>query len=178
MILTHTRLETTPAGTANLGGIVNGNWSQLETLFDPALSSGAVQFNAFAKAFLRTATLPTDAAQIVWSAASGKFIPRAGIGALAAGATVTGDFLGALRQLCTLDQDSTIAFTNAGTGREIELLITADAATRALTWPSGPLNMTGAALPTSLASGQSLHLVAFCRDGTTAGIVFTKANLS
>ncbi len=33
MILTYTLLETHPTGTLNTGGIVNGNWEQLENIF-------------------------------------------------------------------------------------------------------------------------------------------------
>lgn len=178
MLLPFTRLETTPAGIANLGGLINGNWQQLESLFDPALSSGNAAFAAFAKALLRNGTLPTDAARIEWDTSAGKFVARAAQGTLVAGATVTADAKGPHLQTCTLNADTTIAVSNMGAGRRFDLALTCDATPRALTWPSGAVNLTGATLPASLTAGQTMLASIISTTGSNSGLLITAALLS
>lgn len=177
-VLTHSRLETTPVGTANLAGIINGNWSQLEAIFDPATTSGNAVFNAVVKAFLRSATLPTDAASLEWDASASKFIARPGLAALTTGATITADAKGAKLQTCTLSADTTIAVSNLAAGRQFDLLLTCDATTRALTWPASAINATGAALPASLTSGQILLVSFAATTGAASGLYITRATVT
>jgi len=177
-VLTHSRLETTPAGTANLGGIIAGNFEQLEAIFAPTTGSGDTVFALIAKALLRNNTLPADAARIEWDSTAGKFVARAAQGTLAAGATVTADAKGPALQTCTLNADTTIAIANMGAGRRFDLALTCDATPRALTWPSGAVNLTGATLPASLTAGQTMLASIISTTGSNSGLLITSALLT
>lgn len=49
-LLSPSTLESHPAGTLNIGGIINDNWGKINKLFDPALSSGDPLYGLIAQA--------------------------------------------------------------------------------------------------------------------------------
>jgi hypothetical protein len=169
-----TLLETHPAGTTNVGGIINGNWERLEALFNAALANTDGGYNSFWKALLRNATLPTDAASIEWDPAASVPLPifRAAVGMLT-GTTPTINFKGARKQLLTLSGATTFSYSNLAAGREVELLITGDGSTRALSWPSGIVWESTAG--TSIAAGKVASIRLISTTGLAAGVyaIFT-----
>lgn len=131
--LPYTGLETHPAGTANVNGIINANWQKLETI---ATTNG-------------------------WT--------RASYAALTYAGTVTLDFAAARTRYVALTGTLTVAFSNLSAGADCSLILTADASSRALTWPASIIWLGTA--PTALAANKSLR-VHFFSQGTTAAAVF------
>lgn len=171
---TNTQLETHPAGTTNVGGIINGNWQQIEAIFNPALSALNAVYHLVWRAFLRYAgAVPTTAARITWDAAAGKWIIREGLAAIASSAAPNVDFNGAeVQQIATLAHAPTFTFSNLTAGRNVTLILTADGTGRALTFPA--VIWTNAT-PGTLPAGKSAVAV-FRSTGTTAGAVFGTYN--
>ena len=142
-ILPKTGLETHPTGTINIGGIINGNWSIIEALFNPELDSDEGQYGA------------------VWEALAG----QSGMTTIAYSASVNLDLSSATREICqiTLAGALTVAVTNKAAGRHRWLVIRGDGSNRNLTWPAGAV-WAGGAL-TSVASG-TVALVLILSTGT------------
>lgn len=153
-ILTHTGLETTPLGVDGLVTILLANWNQLDALFDPA-TTGTFQ-NAFWKALVRSATVPTTAARIEWDVTAGKAIMRPGFAALANSASVAIDFRGAYTQRVDIAQDTTFTLTDLGIGRNVDLIVVCDSTLRNLTWPGSIVWLNGTAPSTIAASKTAL----------------------
>lgn len=168
-LLTNTLLETTPVGTTNLAGIINANWSVLEALFNPALSSGDARYNAFWKAITRNATLPTVPSRIEYSPASGKPVARAGHATITYASTINVASQGAIVQSCTLTGDVTVAFDSIVEGRIVDLILEASGGTRNITWPAS-IRWLAAAAPSSLASGKQLHVRFIMKTSSASGI--------
>lgn len=173
-VQTNTRLETHPAGSTNVGGIINGNWLQLEAIFNPALSAANAVFHIVWRAFLRySGAVPTTAARITWDATAGKWIIREGLAAIASSAGPNIDFNGAeVQQIATLAHAPTFTFSNLTEGRTVTLILTADGTGRALTFPA---IIWANATPGTLPAGKSA-VVVLRSTGTTAGAVFGTYN--
>lgn len=166
--LTTTLLETTPVGTTNLAGVINANWSVIEALFNPALSSGDSRYNAFLKALCRNATLPASQARLEWDNANTKVIARPTQAVITYAATITALSQGALNQYCALTGNVTVAFDAIAAGRSLDLLLEATGGPWTLTWPAS-IRWLGTA-PTSLASGKQLRVRFEMRTGAASGI--------
>lgn len=167
-IRTHSRTESTPAGTANVGGIINGNFDQIEAVLDPATASGNPWFNLIARALLRVTGLPTDAATIRYSVASGKFVARPAFAILTNAASIAADFAAAETQRVDIAQDTTVTFANLSQGRRLDLIIVCDATPRALTWPAS-IRWLGTA-PTGLAAGKAGRARFYSTTGSSSGV--------
>lgn len=165
--LPNTGLETHPAGTTNVGGIINANWDTLEALFNPALSSGDPFYNALAKALTRNATLPTTPAALEWGPAT-KPIFRPVLQAVTYAGTVDLPATGPRNTIIALTGDIVITISALAAGREFNLIMQADGTSRAITWPASIIWLGTA--PTSLAAGKTLR-VQFLSTGTTAAAV-------
>lgn len=153
--LPKTLLETHPTGTGGINEILNGNWERLEELLDDALSSGDAGYNAIARALLREDLSGIAAgATIVFNGS--KFTRRAAWAALTYAASVALDFAVNLptRRGLALTGDVTITTANLAAGGALELVIAADASTRAFTWPAG-WKWIGATAPASIAAGKT-----------------------
>lgn len=166
-LLTNTLLETTPVGTTNLAGIINANWSVLEALFNPALSSGDARYNAFLKALTRNA-LPASQSRLEWDNTNSKIISRPTQAVISYAATITVASQGALCQYCALTGNVTVQFDTIAAGRSVELLLEADGSTRNLTWPAS-IRWLGTA-PATLAANKQLRVRFEMRTGAAAGI--------
>lgn len=168
-LLPITKTETHPLGTSNVLGIINANWQAIENVFDPALSSADSRYNAFIKALMRNATLPTGQASLEWDAANSKVITRLKASTTTYAATITAISQGAATQYCALTGNVTVAFDTIAAGRTVELLLEATGGPWTLTWPASMRWVAGAA-PTSLASGKQLHVRFIMRTGAATGI--------
>lgn len=166
--LTNTLLETTAVGTTNLAGIINANWSVLESIFNPALSSGDARYNLFWKCLTRNATLPASQARLEWDNTNTKAISRPTQAVLTYAATITVLTQGALCQYCALTGNVTVAFDTIAAGRTVELLLESDASSRTLTWPAS-IRWLGTA-PTALAANKQLRVRFEMRTGAASGI--------
>lgn len=167
-ILTNTLLETTPVGTTNLAGIINANWSIIEAMMNPALSSGDARYNLPWKALTRNGTLPTGQARLEWDAANTKAISRLAQAVITYAATITVASQGALCQYCALTGNVTVQFDTIAAGRSVELLLEADGSTRNLTWPAS-IRWLGTA-PATLAANKQLRVRFEMRTGSASGI--------
>lgn len=167
---TNTRLESTEAGTANQAGIIDGNWAQVEALFDPTTGSGNSWFALFLKCLIRSTTLPTDAARLEWDQSAGKMIARPGWSTTAAAGTFTVDFKAARLQRMDINAPTTVAFANLAQGREVQALIVGDGSTRTLTFPGGIVWLAGSA-PANIAAGKTMLLKFFSQDATANGVL-------
>lgn len=168
-VLTHTLLETTPIGTTNLAGIINANWSVIEAMMNPALSSGDSRYNLPWKTLTRNGTLPTGQARLEWDNANAKAISRLALATITYAASITVASQGALIQSCTLTGNVTVAFDAVAAGRVVDLVLEASGGPWTLTWPASIRWIAGAA-PASLASGKQLHVRFMMRTGSASGI--------
>lgn len=109
-------LEDHPAGTTNLGGIINDNWHKLNKLFDPDLDPGDPLYGLIALALRGQG---------------------GGITTLVYAATVDLDFSLKEIQLLELAGDVTFTFSSLAVSRNVRLLIKCDGTGRAITWPAG-----------------------------------------
>lgn len=68
MILGSTTIESSPDGTGNIGGIINGNWFSINEMFNPASGLTASQSGTTvtASAAIFTADMATSNAVITW----------------------------------------------------------------------------------------------------------------
>lgn len=164
-VLTNTGLETHPAGTVNVGGIINGNWQTLEDIFNPALSSGDAKYQLVLKALIR-GSLPTDAAHLEWNGT--KLIARAGYAAVTYAASVAIDFLAALTQRISLTGNLTLTTTNLGVGRKVTVYLTADASLRTLTFPASWIWTS--AMPADIAASKAGKLELTSTTGADTGV--------
>lgn len=167
-LLTNTLLETTPVGTTNLAGIINANWSIIEALFNPALSSGDSRYNAFLKALCRNGTLPASQSRLEWDNSNSKIIARPTQSVITYSATITVLTQGGLSQYCALTGDVTVGFDAIVAGRTVELLLESDGSTRNLTWPAS-IRWLGTA-PATLAANKQLRVRFDMRTGAAAGV--------
>lgn len=167
-LLTNTLLETTPVGTTNLAGIINANWSIIEALFNPSLSSGDARYNLPLKTLCRNGTLPASQARLEWDHANQKVISRVTQSVITYAATITVQSQGAGLQYCALTGNVTVAFDTIAAGRSVELLLESDASSRTLTWPAS-IRWLGAA-PSSLAANKQLRVRFDMRTGSASGI--------
>lgn len=165
-VISPTGLEDHTAGTTNVGGIINGNWTRLNQIFDAALSTADAMFNQFVKALMRNATLPTDAARMEWDATAGtpKLVWRAGYALLTWGATTALDFAGARSQKLPITGVTTFTTSNKAVGRDCAILMVGDTVNRALTFPAGWLWTT--AVPANITALKNAVLT--LRSTTTA----------
>ena len=170
-LLPNTGLETHPAGTTNVGGIINANWTALDALHDPALGGGDPMHNAFAKAIARSATLPTGPATLEWGTTKPVWRPH--LASVAYAGTVDLPATGPQNTLIALTGDITITLSALAAGREFSVIMQADASTRAITWPASIVWL--GATPANVPAGKTLR-VHFLSTGTTAaGVLATPA---
>lgn len=170
MIQPNTGIETHPAGTTNVGGIINANWERIEELFSPTLSGSDPNASAFAKALVRSNTLPTTPARLEWDTAANKPIFRPVLTSPAYSGTLALDANGAINVFQALAGDLTVSFTDLAAGREFGVILEADASARALTWPTG-VRWLGAAEPTSLPAGKLLRVRFLSTTAAATGVV-------
>lgn len=165
-LLPNTRLETHEAGLQNLAGIINGDWKQIEKIFNPALTAPDPVWLLPMRAFLRSSAAIADGAQLVFDPNVGKFIARPGFTALVNSGTININFKAGLiqRPASDLSVDTVFTFSGLIEGFVTELIIKGDATGRALTWPASIIWMQ--AMPTAIPAGKVL-LVKF-RATTTA----------
>lgn len=164
-----TKTETHPLGTSNVLGIINANWEALEAIFNPALTSGDSRYNAFIKALMRSATLPTGQADLEWDNTNQKMIARLMVSTTTYASTITVLSQGAATQYCALTGNVIVAFDAIAAGRTVELLLEATGGPWSLTWPAS-MRWVAAAAPTTLASGKQLHVRFIMRTGAATGI--------
>lgn len=169
--LPNTELESHPTGTANLNEIINGNWERIEELFDPALGSGDAGYNAVAKALLRDALSTMVAGEtIVWDGA--KFSRRKPSATLSYAASVALPFASgaaAPTQLLALTGDVTFTTTGLTAGATMRVVISADASTRAFTFPAW--KWIGAAAPANIAASKTGILTLTSTTTADTGVV-------
>ena len=160
-------LETHGSGTVGLSGIVDGNWSRLDTVFGPTLSTGDTAYPAFWRALTRNATDPTTyGAAIEWDDATNKPTWRAGYALATYAASYSFDMAGAKIQEMVLTGNLTFsALTNPQAGRELTVIIASDASIRTLTFPAW--TWVGATVPANIAASKTARLKLTC-IGTTA----------
>lgn len=91
---------------------------------------------------------------------------RAGLSTVTYASTITLDWKDALRQLCSLTGNVTVAFSNITSGWSLELLLKADSSSRNLTWPSG-IVWLGTSAPSALAANKTMR-VRFFATGTAS----------
>lgn len=106
-------LETHPAGTSNPAGIVNDNWTKIDDILLPGLSTGSARYGILAKGLQQGVGLTT----------------------LTPAGSVALDFLLPWQKL-TPGQNVTFTFSNLRAGREIRLWLVGDGSARTLTWPA------------------------------------------
>jgi hypothetical protein len=164
-LLPITGLEDHPAGTTNVGGIINGNWERIEELVDPALATSDPAYNLLAKALTRSA-LPTANSRLEWDHTLGtpKPVWRKLYDTITYAATINLSFTGAVTQETVATGNMIVTLSNLAPGRETTLIITASGGTRTLTWPSTIVKL--GTFPGTLANGKSI-LVRFV--STTSG---------
>jgi hypothetical protein len=174
-LLPNTGLEDHPAGTTNVGGIINGNWERIDELFDPALATTDPNYNFLSQALTRGA-LPTTNARLEWdnALATPKPFWRKFYEAITYAATVTFDMKGGVYQEVTATGNLIIALSNLAPGRELTVIITASGGTRTLTWPVGIIKL--GTFPTSLGSGKSI-MVQFVSTNSSLAGVYAKFNI-
>jgi len=170
--LPNTELETHPTGTTGLNEILSGNWERIDELFDPALGSGDAGFLAFARALLRDA-LGTMAAgeTIAWNGS--KFARRAPVEALTYAASVAlpfGGGNGAPLATLALTGDVTLTTTGLFAGGRLEVVVSADASSRAFTFPGG-WKWIGGAAPASIAASKTGILTLNSTSTADAGVL-------
>lgn len=170
---TQIQLETHPDGTVGVAGIINSNWSRLDAVFDPALSSSDNAFQAFGKALIRGALPTTNGASIQWreTTTPKKFLHRPGTAAVASGTAPVLDFEGAMMQVVTLTGAGSFTTSNRNPGWKLEALVTGGASSRALTFPGWVF--VGAAAPATLAASKAAILELWC-NGTTEGSILAR----
>ena len=151
-LLSPTTLEDHPAGTLNIGGIINDNWQKLNKLFNPALS-------------------PSDPLYgLVALAVRGQ---GGGLTTITYGATPNIDFSLKALQLITLTGNAGFTFSNLGVSKTVRLLIASDGTGRNMTWPVG-VNWVGNEVPTSIPAS-SYIIVDLISQTSSAGDVWGAA---
>jgi len=172
--LTLTNLETHPDGTLGAAAIINTNWSRLEDIFTPALSSSDDSYEAFWRAFVRSASDPTSqGSAALWDASQSKPAWREGFASVAYAATVAIDGEGAMiQQIGDLTGDlEFLSLTNQAAGGKVTVMLEADGTgPHTLTFPSGWVFL-GAAAPASLAASKKARLELEFTGGTDADVV-------
>ncbi len=144
-------LETHPTGTINKNGIITGNWEILNAILNPNLSD----------------TDPTYGALygVLENAVNG----QRGMVTLTSGTTLNIDMSTArMKKLLVAHDVTTINVNNKKGGREVVILITADASTRALTW-NGSHKWASTPI-TSIPAGKSARITIACTDTTNSGV--------
>lgn len=144
-----TGLETHPAGTIGLNGIIDGNWQRLEAIFAAMETAG-----------------PDDA--FFWDATGKTFTRRTAQSALTYAGTTNIDLAAALTQTLALTGNLTLTTSNRAAGRRVSVVITADASLRTLTFPAW--KFLGAAAPADIAAGKT-GLLELHSTGTTDAAV-------
>jgi len=150
-LLSPTTLESHPAGTTNLGGIINDNWAKINAMFDPDLDPGDPVYGLIAEA--------------VRAQAGGVFT-------ITYGATPNIDFNEEEIQVISLTGDAAFTFSNLGAGKTVRLLIACDGTARTLGWPTG-VNWVGTAITTIDAN--AYLVVELISQGTTDTNVWATA---
>ena len=146
-----TGLETHPAGTAGLNGIISANWETLEAIFAPIAAGDADS-------------------HIGWDSGSKIFTIRASQAALAYSATPAVSFTGAKTQVLALTGNAVLSSANLAAGRKTELVIQADGTLRTLGFPAGWV-FVGAAAPANIAASKTGLLELHSTTGADAGVV-------
>lgn len=165
--LSPTTLESTPSGSTNLGAIIDGNWTILNSLFDPSLSSGSALYNVVVAALIKSATMPTGPARLEWRPGSpSKPAFRLVYSAVTYSGTLTIAPATAINQYVAVTGNPTISFSTFAAGDDWTLILEASGGTRTITWPASIRWLSGAA-PTSIPSGKILS-VTFRAKGSTA----------
>jgi hypothetical protein len=144
-LLSPTTLEDHPAGTLNLGGIINDNWAKINKIFDPSLSDTDPLYGLIALAVRGQGT---------------------GLTTITYSATPDIDFNQFATQLIILSGDAAFTFSNLNISRSVRLLISAGASSRSLSWPSG-VNWVNDAVPATIAANSYL-IVELVSQTTTA----------
>ncbi len=82
---------------------------------------------------------------------------RDGLLAVTYASTITLNWLLALRQLCSLTGNVTVAFSNITSGWTLDLYLKSDSSSRNITWPSG-IVWLGTAAPSSIAASKTMRV--------------------
>lgn len=141
-ILPNTRLEDWDVATANIGGILNSNFVQLELIFDPDASQH----------LFGVGNIIRDS---VW---------RDGVEALS-GTTPDIDFVLKPLQKLTLSGDTIFTVSNATRNKFVTLWLVADGSLRLLTWP-GSIVFVGADNGADIAASKNAWVKLHCVDTT------------
>ena len=165
-------LETHGSGTVGLSGIVDGNWSRLDSIFNPALSSGDIAYGAFWKAFVRNASDPTTAnSKIAWHGTSP--IWEEGHATLSYSSPVALDFHdGRIQDVSITGNLNLNSFLNNFAGEKLTMIVRGDASSRNFSFPGGWV-WVGNAEPASLAANKTARFVFESTGTTDADIVVT-----
>lgn len=155
-IQTNSRIETTPAGTTNPGGIINANWQQIEKILNPDTSAAAHPYDNSAN----------DVGNIIRDA-----VFRDERASLTDDGSVDVSFVAKPAQVVNITQNTTFTFSNIGAGKFVFLEINADGSgPYTLTWP-GTVTMLNSA-GTSLAASKKALVQLFSFDGTNVVGIF------
>ena len=149
----NTRIETHPAGTSNLGGVINGNWQQLELIFDPDPTVPHLYDGTAA-----------DVGNLVRDN-----IFRDGEDVLTT-TTPTIDWAGEPYKSHLLTGATTYAFSNLAKGAFLVLHITCDGTGRALTWPAS-VTFVGADAGAAIAASKEAWVKFHCTDSGTPVVI-------
>ena len=149
-------LETHGDGTVGLNGIIDGNWARLDTIFDPALSSGDIAYEAFWKALVRDATEPTSASSVLeWDVSLGKVHFHPGyVLSTHATAYTPNTALGKWQKLPITGTTNFQSLSDQRAGQETTFVLVADGSTRNLSFPAGWVWMAGSE-PASIAANKT-----------------------
>lgn len=152
--LSPTTLETHPAGTLNVGAIIDENWAKINKMFDPALSSGDSLYGLIA------------------AAVRGQ---GGGITTIAYSGTPNVDFSLKEFQLIALTGDAAFTFSNLAVSRNVRLMIQCDGTGRTLAWPAG-VNWVGD--PILAIAANAYLVVELISESTTDTAVWATAGSS
>lgn len=143
-------LESHPAGTTGLNGIIDGNWSRLEEVFAAMLTAG-----------------PDDA--FFWDATAKTFSRRPAQSALTYAGTTDVPLNSATTLTLALTGNVTLTTSARAAGRRIAVVIAADASIRTLTFPAW--KFLGGVAPTVIAASKTGLLELFSTGTTDAAIL-------
>lgn len=169
-LTTNIELETHGDGTVGLSGIVDGNWTRLDTIFGTGLSSGDTAYPAFWRAFMRATDPSTHGATPEWDQGSTKPSWREGFASITYAASHAFDMEGARIQRMALTGNLTFsALANQQAGRSATIIIAADASLRTLTFPAW--TFVGAAAPANIAASKTAKLELHCVGTNAADVI-------